>query len=242
MSGPVILRCSFCDTSQKDTPKLIAGPAVYICAECVDLCVEIIADGIDGLDVRPDGVPVEGRPPMGRLDASWRGDYIAKATADDRQRARGGASVDHPRLCVFCQILASGEPDETTHIVHHNEHVIAILNAYPYTSGHVMVMPRRHVASLDGLTAEEHTALWCTVTEATEVVTRAYGAEGLNVGANLGRAAGAGIPGHLHVHVVPRWNGDTNFMTAIAETRVVPESLDVSWQRLRQAWDSGLDK
>ena len=174
------------------------------------------------------------RPPMGRLNASWRGEYIAKATAD---AIHGEARATDENHCVFCRILASGQPDAHTHIVFQDEHVVVILNAYPYTSGHVMVMPRRHISLLSALTADEHRALWASVTDATEAVTRAYAPEGMNVGANLGRAAGAGIPGHLHVHVVPRWTGDTNFMTAIGEARVVPESLDVTWHRLRKAWD-----
>lgn len=178
----------------------------------------------------------DGRPPMGRLDASWRGDYIAKATADELVDGQNGVTPDDGQRCVFCRILASGLGDDKTHIVFSDEHVIAILNAYPYTSGHLMVMPRRHTATLSALSESEHSALWSRVTQATEAVTRAYKPEGMNVGANLGRAAGAGIPGHLHVHVVPRWNGDTNFMTSIAEARVVPEALDVTWRRLREAW------
>ena len=141
--------------------------------------------------------------------------------------------------CVFCQILAtSPDPlaDEANYIVHRGEHCVVILNAYPYTSGHCMVMPLRHVGTLIDLNAEEVTELWDFVTHATAALGLAYAPEGINVGANLGRAAGAGIPGHLHVHVVPRWNGDTNFMTAIAETRVVPESLPKTWRKLHNAW------
>jgi diadenosine tetraphosphate (Ap4A) HIT family hydrolase len=170
----------------------------------------------------------DARPPMGRLDASWRGDYIAKATADEAAGVVDG--------CVFCTIMASGRPDHATFIVHHGTHAIVILNAYPYTSGHLMVMPRRHVADLQSLTVDEHTEFWTLVTQADTAIRIAYAPEGLNIGANLGRAAGAGIPGHLHVHLVPRWNGDTNFMTSIAEARVVPESLDVTWKRLTAAW------
>ncbi len=177
------------------------------------------------------------RPPMGRIDASWRGEYITKTTSDERVDAEGGVAPEDEQRCVFCRILGSGGTDRERLIVHRDTSVIVILNAYPYTSGHVMVMPRRHVASLSALTTDEHSALWASVTDATEAVTRAYQPEGMNIGANLGRAAGAGIPGHLHVHIVPRWNGDTNFMTAIAEARVVPEALDVTWQRLHRAWD-----
>ena len=157
-----------------------------------------------------------------RLWAGWRGEYIA--TAGDPGEA-----------CVFCRILASGVADETTHVVWRGERVFAILNAFPYTCGHLMVMPYRHVAELDELTSDEGAELWSGITRAVVAVRQAYGPEGMNVGANLGRAGGAGIPGHLHVHVVPRWDGDTNFMTAVAETRVLPEALDTTAAKLREA-------
>ena len=114
--------------------------------------------------------------------------------------------------------------------------VIGLLNAYPYTSGHLMVMPVRHVADLEELTADESAALWAAATDAVRAIKAAYRPEGINLGLNLGRAAGAGVPGHLHVHVVPRWNGDTNFMTTVAETRVLPESLGETDAKLRAAW------
>ena len=97
-------------------------------------------------------------------------------------------------------------------------------------------MPTRHVGEISGLSVEEYEALFLLLRHATEAIGRAYSPEGMNVGMNLGRAAGAGIPGHLHAHVLPRWNGDTNFMTAVAETRVVPETLDRTWAKLRAAW------
>ena len=106
------------------------------------------------------------------------------------------------------------------------------MNLYPYGSGHLMVAPMRHVASYVDLTDDENIALARAQMRALQAVNDAYAPDGANVGANLGRAAGAGVPGHLHVHVLPRWNGDTNFMTTIAETRVLPESLQ---SRLRQA-------
>lgn len=157
------------------------------------------------------------------LWAGWRSEYMA--TAGDTEVA-----------CVFCRILSSGEPDEATHIVWRGETVFAILNAFPYTSGHLMVMPYRHVGELEALDAAEATELWSGVTRGVKAAKAAYSPEGFNVGANLGRAGGAGVPGHLHVHVVPRWLGDTNFMTAVAETRVLPESLDTSAGRIRKAF------
>ena len=160
---------------------------------------------------------------LDHLWAGWRGEYVATA---------GDPGV----ACVFCRILESGEADETTHVVWRGRTVFAILNAFPYTSGHLMVMPYRHVAELEGLEDDEATELWATVTRSVAAVKRAYAPEGMNVGANLGRAGGAGVPGHVHVHVVPRWNGDTNFMTSVADTRVLPESLDTSAVKLREAF------
>jgi len=167
---------------------------------------------------------------LDRLWAGWRGDFISGAS---------GASDDGPTPeCVFCDILASGRPDTETHILwrHRAGTAVAILNAYPYTSGHVMVMPTRHVAELEALDADESGALWQGVTDATRAVKAAYRPDALNMGANLGRAAGAGVPGHLHIHVLPRWTGDTNFMTTVAETRVLPEALSESDRKLRAAW------
>ena len=106
----------------------------------------------------------------------------------------------------------------------------------PCTSGHMLVLPRRAVATLDALTTDEHLELWSTVRDAVAAIGEAYSPDGMNIGLNLGRAAGAGIDGHLHVHVLPRWSGDTNFTTTTAGTRVLPEALDETWRRLRGAW------
>jgi diadenosine tetraphosphate (Ap4A) HIT family hydrolase len=139
---------------------------------------------------------------------------------------------------VFDAIIASGLPDEDTHILwrHPSGSVLALLNAYPYTSGHLMVMPTRHVGDLEALSVEESGAIWEGVSAAVRAIKAAYRPDGLNVGANLGRAAGAGIPGHFHVHVLPRWDGDTNFMTTVADTRVLPETLSATDAKLRDAW------
>lgn len=165
-----------------------------------------------------------------RLWAGWRSPYIEGATA-------GGADV-HDGACVFCRILSSGEPDEATHIIWRDPsgRAVALLNAYPYASGHVMVMPVRHAGRLAGLDAEESAAVWEGVRLAVTALEGAYRPEGVNVGANLGRAAGAGVPDHIHFHILPRWVGDTNFTTAVADLRVLPEALGVSAARLRAAW------
>jgi ATP adenylyltransferase len=166
---------------------------------------------------------------LDRLWAGWRSEYIDGVTE------AGPPLADD---CVFCAILASGLPDEETNIVwrHPQGLAFAILNAFPYTSGHLMVMPVRHVADLECLSESEGAAVWQGVTEAVTAIKAAYRPDALNLGANLGRAAGAGIPGHFHMHVLPRWNGDTNFMTSVANTRVLPETLATSAEKLRTSW------
>ncbi|MCB0976984.1 MAG: HIT domain-containing protein, partial [Acidimicrobiales bacterium] len=113
------------------------------------------------------------------------------------------------------------------------------LNAFPYGSGHLMVLPQRAVPDLADLTPTESAELWAGVNDAVVAIRSAYRPDGVNVGMNLGAGAGAGVPDHLHVHCLPRWSGDTNFVTAIAETRVLPEPLAVSWEKLRAAWPAG---
>jgi ATP adenylyltransferase len=163
---------------------------------------------------------------MDRMWAGWRSAYVA--AAGNGALAGNGS--------VFRQILESGLPDEETHIVWRGDTVFAILNAFPYTSGHMLLMPYREVPDLEHLDDAESTELWAAVRMAVVAVKAAYHPHGVNVGLNLGEAAGAGIPGHLHVHVLPRWSADSNFMTAVAETRVLPESLGDTWARLRAAW------
>jgi ATP adenylyltransferase len=139
--------------------------------------------------------------------------------------------------CVFCQAVAAGE--DRAHLVLHRETLaFIILNRYPYNSGHLMVVPVRHVARPGGLSGDEARALWDLVGLAIRVLEHAMAPEGFNVGMNLGRAAGAGIDDHLHVHVVPRWAGDTNYMPVLAETKVLPEHLDDTYQRLTEALDA----
>lgn len=164
---------------------------------------------------------------MERLWAGWRSSYLETTGAD---------MVPGPDGCVFCGLLESGRPGEETLVVWRSPLVAAVLNAYPYGSGHVLVMPVVHVGDLAEVDGPLRAALWDAVHAAVAAVTRAYRPAGVNVGANLGRAAGAGIPGHLHVHVLPRWDGDTNFMTTVAQTRVLPEPLDETWRKLRAAW------
>jgi len=173
------------------------------------------------------GAPVS----LEQLWAGWRRAYVEAASAAERTGTDDG--------CVFCRIAASGPPDAGNGVVWRGELVYAVLNAYPYANGHLLVTPERHLGDLDELTPAESGALWQATTAAVRAITTAYGPDGVNMGANLGRAAGAGIPAHLHLHVVPRWSGDTNFMTSVAGVRVMPESLTASWERLHAAWPRG---
>ena len=166
------------------------------------------------------------------LWAGWRHDYIQEAT--ERERADGVAS--DPLSCVFCRLAESGPPSLDNLVVWRGEWSFVVLNAYPYGSGHVLVLPLRHVGALGDLTDLESAEIWAATLDSVTAIEKAYEPDGLNMGANLGRAAGAGIPDHVHLHVLPRWSGDTNFMTSIASTRVMPETLQATWTKLREAW------
>lgn len=167
-----------------------------------------------------------------RLWSGWRAAYVADAAA--------GANLEGPGS-VFTRILGAVErgelTDESAYVVRRGEHTFAILNAYPYVSGHLLLLPYREVGQLDELTDAESAELWQMINGAVRAVKAAYSPHGVNVGFNLGAAAGAGVPGHVHAHVLPRWDADSNFMTAIAEARVLPEPLPQSWRRLVDAWE-----
>ncbi len=160
----------------------------------------------------------------------WRAAYVQKwgETAGDPLPEAGGS--------IFTRILNSGLTDIEAHIVHRGRSCFAILNAYPYASGHMLVLPYREVPNLEDLDATEAVELWALVTDAVRALKVAYRPQGVNVGINLGPPAGGSISEHLHVHVVPRWVGDGNFMTAVANTRTLPESLVDSAAKLRDAW------
>lgn len=170
--------------------------------------------------------------PLELLWNGWRATYVSSAgkpTGDGDGTGDGGGSV-------FTRILALGLPDEETHVVHRGERVFVILNAFPYSVGHSLVLPYREVADLEALERDEFIELWDTVTDTVAAVKAAFRPEGVNVGLNLGRPAGGSVSEHLHVHVVPRWTGDANFMTATANTRTLPEALPDSAAKIRAAW------
>lgn len=158
---------------------------------------------------------------MKRIWAPWRMDYIKNSEPEPG--------------CIFCKRLEMEDSAENL-ILHRGEKAFAILNRYPYTNGHMMVVPYQHTASIEDLDAATQAELMKLTAEAVRVLRTVYAAEAFNVGMNIGAAAGAGIADHVHVHIVPRWDGDTNFMSTTAHTRVLPEALEVTYARLRDAW------
>ncbi len=161
--------------------------------------------------------------PLERFAASWREAYVSSPEAASHSRDEGE--------CVFCA-LALLEPSEDSGVLWRDELSFVVLNAFPYGSGHLLVLPQRHVGSLAELTEEEYASFFWAIRRTVRALDAAYASDGMNVGMNLGQAAGAGIPKHLHGHALPRWNGDTNFMSTIAETRVLPESLASTWRKV----------
>ncbi|MCC6902783.1 MAG: HIT domain-containing protein [Polyangiaceae bacterium] len=152
-----------------------------------------------------------------RLWAPWRMQFIRDS--------------DRPAGCALCAYVGV-EPSSEGRVLAREPHAFVVLNKFPYAAGHLLVVPTRHVASLEALTPDEHAALWALTTQSATRLERATGAEGLNLGMNLGRAAGAGIREHLHVHLVPRWVGDNNFMPVVSDVRVMPEYLEATWEAL----------
>lgn len=185
---------------------------------------------------------------MDTLWTPWRYAYVAAA---DRP-ARQGVSVElnswpGDKHCVFCNLLAAADyaiahgmeserADRAARIVLRAQHCYICLNTFPYNSGHVMIVPRRHEPDIAGLAPEEASEMMALTQHSERVLRSTYSPDGINVGMNLGKAAGAGVAGHLHMHMVPRWAGDTNFMTVMGETRVLPEILDTTWEKLRAAF------
>jgi ATP adenylyltransferase len=156
------------------------------------------------------------------LWAPWRLEYIAQA--------------DEQEGCVFCLEEAGTLPEGESLLVYAGDSAIALLNKFPYSSGHLMVAPRRHAGGLAELGDEEALEIHRLAVDAVDALGRVYGPGGFNLGWNLGRVAGAGIADHIHLHVVPRWAGDTNFMPVLADVKVMPEHLLETRDRLREAW------
>jgi len=159
---------------------------------------------------------------MDYLWTPWRYRYVADASKDDR--------------CIFCDALAAKD-DSKTFIIFRGAKNFVILNRFPYTSGHVMIVPYAHVAELSAAEPETLAEMMRIAQRMQAALEGAYHPQGYNLGMNLGRAAGAGVTGHLHLHVLPRWSGDANFMTVVGETRVEPEDLFTTYEKLRKALD-----
>ena len=160
---------------------------------------------------------------METLMAPWRYSYISATK-------KGG------KTCIFCDFPSDRSDDREHFIVHRGKHCFVILNAYPYSSGHLMVIPYRHTTDLSSFTPEEALEFHELIAHAIECLKKAFRPQGFNVGINLGAAAGAGIDTHIHCHIVPRWEGDSNFMGAIGNVKVVPSSLEETWERCRACW------
>lgn len=157
----------------------------------------------------------------------WRYDYI--------QANKDGASADSGG-CVFCDILAGSASDEETFILHRAEFNFVILNIFPYITGHMMVLPYDHISHLSDASKKITNELMDLTKKCQAVLHKVYEPEGINLGMNQGKAAGAGVAGHFHMHVLPRWVGDVNFMTTISETRTIPESLTSTFKRLKPSF------
>jgi ATP adenylyltransferase len=149
-------------------------------------------------------------------------------------------SADSTPGCVFCGILSDSKVggDRKYWIVHRGQECFVVLNSYPYNSGHVMVIPYAHLDELQKLTVAAAHEMMDLSQKLEAALREVYHPEGINLGMNIGKAAGAGVAGHIHMHILPRWAADSNFMTVIGETRVLPESLDTTWERLKAALDS----
>jgi ATP adenylyltransferase len=165
---------------------------------------------------------------LDRLWAGWRSRYVSEEAG----------KLDTCFLCALGALPEADAINERTLMLERTEATLTVMNLYPYGSGHLLIAPRRHEGALDALAEREAQELMAAQRRAVRAIKDAYGCDGINLGANLGLAAGAGLPDHLHFHALPRWAGDTNFMTAVAETRVLPESLETGWAKLHKAWPS----
>jgi ATP adenylyltransferase len=161
---------------------------------------------------------------MKKLYAPWRSNYTTDTT-------RGKHDDTSAEECVFCTKLAANE-DEKQYIIARFKHHAVLLNLYPYSAGHILILPYQHVKNMSDLSPEARTELMELITHSTNILKDTLKADGINVGVNLGKAAGAGIPSHLHWHVLPRWVGDTNFLPLLAETKAVSYDLNVMYKQL----------
>jgi ATP adenylyltransferase len=168
-----------------------------------------------------------------KIWAPWRLAYIQGQDRTEQDNRPVDLLPGGDPQCFLCR-AATGFDARGNGVVHRGQHVLALLNRYPYNNGHLLVAPLAHVGRLDQLDDEIQFELTQTITRMVDALEKALRADGFNVGLNLGRVAGAGVPGHLHWHIVPRWNGDTNFMPTVAGVNVIPQSLQALWELLTQ--------
>lgn len=166
---------------------------------------------------------------MDRLWTPWRYQYISGA-ASSSGAEKATADSDS---CVFCALRRDEACDERNYVLHRAQHNFIVLNLYPYTSGHLLIIPYEHLSELDALSKQASDELMDLAKRAQTILREAYRPDGFNLGMNLGRSAGAGVAEHIHLHILPRWNGDGNFMTTVGETRVIPEDLQTTCEKLR---------
>jgi len=160
---------------------------------------------------------------LDRLWSPWRYEYIAA----------GGAAEPESNGCVFCKLRDDRDNDEANFVLHRASHSFIVLNIYPYISGHLLIVPYEHVGELDATKKETTDELMDLTKRCQKALREVYQPAGFNIGINLGRSAGAGIVDHIHIHILPRWTGDTNFMSTVSETRVIPEDLSTTYEKLR---------
>ena len=189
---------------------------------------------------------------MDRLWTPWRYEYVSRAKDSScpgvpaALNAWPESGADHNN-CVFCNMIAAvdyavaqgmvvEEAEKAAHLLARAKHCFLCLNAFPYSTGHILIVPYLHVDSLAALPVEDAQEMIGLAQRVESVLRTVYQPAGMNFGLNLGEAGGAGIAGHIHMHALPRWIGDANFMTVTADTRVLPEALDTTWSRIRQAW------
>ena len=159
---------------------------------------------------------------MDHIYSPWRKEYFQRNKADP--------------TCVFCAVIDKDDSPENL-ILYRGERVYVILNRYPYSNGHLMIVPYQHCQELVELPQDTLSEIICTASKAVSILEASYHPQGFNLGMNIGAPGGAGIAGHLHMHVVPRWNGHSNFITVVGQTRVLPETLEETYQRLKTAWE-----
>ncbi len=170
---------------------------------------------------------------MDRLWTPWRYQYI---TGESGESSGDDSSSD--TYCIFCTLPQDPAQDECNFILHRARHNFIVLNLYPYTSGHLLIIPYEHTPDLDSASKETTDELMDLTKRAQTVLRAAYQPDGFNLGMNLGRAAGAGVAAHVHLHIMPRWTGDANFMSTVGETRVLPEDLPTTYHKLHGQFKS----